>query len=486
MLRTHPPRVMVGLLAVLLVASSARAEDEKVAWLESVAEAKTAAAESGRLILVYLDPGWTRGARTGSRASLADAVLQQLAEQVLVVRLPATIDDPESEAVRGRYALLNDLSGAVVIDADGARFWGDVAYNPDIVHAGVAKSPAEAKHYVEQQRVLADRPDRDSRLELARLYVKHHAFERAAQLLAALDEIAPLACEDRASLARALRITGDRKGAASQHERAAATGEDHAQRIHWRIARATIDVPMTRTAMLRFGREDPEIRRQGEAALRRLLAEVQDEGDTSAEAAVRLWLLHYVLAYAEHVAQPDWIVRNDPQGMYAIDSWVRLMEMAIDWNDIAAAKRHAEAAIAAHPENEQVVPWLKNGMLPSFDKILATPEDPAKAPFLLEASVDSGDGETGNELLLRVVVTNRSKRELRDVAINCHLSGPAAFLAQPVGKIPRFEPETVYELQFPLKRTGPGPIHLVVLLGRTSAGEDLTERGTHLRINSAE
>ncbi len=108
--------LFLALVLLLQVQVAVRGDEETRPILTSLDEARRLAAEEGKLILVYLDPGWKDGGPTDAGKSLFDSVLHKAARQVLVVRLPAGIEDPESETVRRRYALWHDLSGAVVID----------------------------------------------------------------------------------------------------------------------------------------------------------------------------------------------------------------------------------------------------------------------------------------------------------------------------------------------------------------------------------
>lgn len=480
MRRTRPPSALLPLLLLPLLsgATCLSADDDESPVLTRLSEAQARAMRDDRLILVVLDPSQAEWALPRPETPIADEVLRRAAEEAVVVRLPPGTLDAAARYVRRRFDLYDTVGAAVVIDQEGRLFARDVP--PD--REGALEALADARDRREAYRrrlggVSWDRSEETLRWEI-RTHLAQRAFEDVARILAQKARYVELDLDLLVTQAETLAVMGSVDAKRVFTQLIETYPEDRRCRL-WRIERALLGVCPARTALLRLGLEDPGIRRQGRAALLPLLAEAQATGDLRAEAAVRLHLLPYLSNPAERIAQMDWITTCDPDGPDALPAYVWLVQEARSRHDLAEARLLAEAAVAGHPADERLVPWLRGRLLPYLERAVA-----GEKSLRLEARVDPALAAPDEVVDLSLEVTNVSRRPLERVAIECRLAGPLEPLTRSRIEIDLGVAGSMVVI-FTVRVTGTEWGHAVIHVRHAGADGVLTRRSAHVRVQPA-
>ncbi len=469
------------LLGALVPLHAEEEEQAKRPIFTSLAEARREAAKEDELILVVLDPEEAEWYLRECHGAYPRASLEEAAELLVVARLSPGVENPESVAIRTRYDLQDDLGAALIIDRDGALYGFHDAFSLADWRQGLADAVDARANYRRARKMLEKRSGREARKQLAGLHFALRNFEPAVEVVAELDAEAPLDAAELEYYAYALLALGRTAEARDVFARLIEDYSADDRLVDWRIGLALHDMCFARVALLRFGREDAELRGRGLDALRPLLAAVQAEDDVPAEAAVRGAMLAYLSDPVRKVACCDWILRKDPTGPSAAGARGYLYEMAVAWNDPATARQHLTAMIAALPEGDDYALHAREGLLPALDRDLAEGEDPEQRPLLLDLNAMPFDGG----VTLTVRVENRSRTALRDLTVGYTLAGEAELLTGPSVHYDTFAPGKTMEIHFQLRPIGEEPVHVLVLAERSLEGKRIVERGKHLRLEPA-
>lgn len=467
---------------MLVTTPFALGEEGDPAWHGSLAEGKRVAEEEGKLLLVYLDPTLIEDPTIDKSEALSETALETAAEKVVVVRLEAGVEDPDSRFIRTRYDLFTTLAAGVVIDPTGARFGQVLTGSTDLLLSELREAPKRLEEYTAKVEALGTLDDTVSRYLLATLYYEHAAFEPATKLARLLSKEGDLTCEMMTwwgyGLARLRRVDEAEK----VFRRVLTEYPDAPSAPMTRLWLATLQLDPARAWFLNYGIENPAVRQQGLDALHALLEDRVQAGDLRGQAMARFQLLSFLEGYADPVAHCFWIVENAPEGDAAAEAWWRLVTYAIQWNDPDMAVRLVEDLIAARSGDDEIVAYAQE-YLAQLKSAVVRYDGPEFQPFALRMELPEEPAEAGSTVPLTVHLSNRDERAFNGVGIGCHVASPGRLVSRAYHTVDRLGASASVAVTFEIECPEAETVHVVITAERTDVEDPSTRIGRHVRID---
>jgi tetratricopeptide (TPR) repeat protein len=403
----------------LLAPLSLRAEEGAtpgVAWVEGFAAGQAAGKERGKLLFVYVGRKTPpcppcRALEAGVWSKPDSARIQEVAVPVRILG-GADLDDAgrvfmERYGVQGFPTLMALTPDGAVLDGDLTHgrlgeWIEDPAGAVTAIVEGLAAAQAREDAFRAEAKALAEKTDRESLVRLGDLHAERMDPASARTLYEKALAAGPTV-DVHLRLAEILAATGDTAGETKVLDEMIAGYPEHADRIEWRIRRATIDLPQGAA-------DDVSLKILLDSYVERyraLAAKIAEEGKKSDEAAVRVRLSNLLLQREDPVAaraEVAWVLEHAGDSPYAADAYamlamlaeappeaaghlktllekfpkhphaihahLRLFEMAMAEGDPETGAKHLEAVIRDFPESReagfaaQILPQIRAPQAP--------------------------------------------------------------------------------------------------------------------------
>jgi tetratricopeptide (TPR) repeat protein len=345
--------------------------ERSMQWVDGFAAAAAKARATGKIlfVLVTQDSPPCPACRGLKARVFAKPDAARISDAYVAARL--VVGDgatPEAEAFRERYGI-ESYPALLAMTADGAllsrirTFAQDRPLGTDDFLEALAEASKHDTDFQARRGELLAKDDTAAWAEVVKSHVDRMEYATARDVHRKILAKEPTV-DNHGMLAYLSKQAGDVTGARATLETMLSTFPDHPERIEWRIRLATIDLGST-------GKGEDELVvlvDRHVAALEKLLAAVEAEGNLSDQAEVRTRLANMLAQKDDHanVARHlQWVAENDPDGRRAPGARLALAYALYQRGDLEPAIAHLETILAKHPgspqakEAKDVLPDLK-------------------------------------------------------------------------------------------------------------------------------